>query len=99
MAALRNAGYVVSTGGPGGGWSLTADFAQLTVADIYRAIGSSEVFAFGPSDDNPSCPVEGASNRFLLDAMASAEQVLNKQLMSRKLKDLVNDLGSINTLS
>lgn len=94
MAILRDAGYVVSIGGPGGGWSLTEDFAQLTVADIYSAVGPSGIFSFGPADDNPSCPVEGASNKFLLEAMASAEQVLHKQFMSKKLTDLEKELGS-----
>jgi DNA-binding IscR family transcriptional regulator len=93
MAALRDAGYVISIGGRGGGWSLTEEFSQLTVADIYRAIGPSAVFAFGPADDNPSCPVEAASNKFLLEAMASAAQLLDKQFMNRKLMDLANDLG------
>lgn len=95
MAALRDAGYVISYGGRGGGWCLTDKFAKLTVADIYSALDSSGVFSFGLADDNPSCPVEGASNRFLLEAMSCAEQVLREQFASKKLTDLIGRLDPV----
>lgn len=38
MAAMRDAGYVTSTSGRGGGWSLLANLDELTVADVYTAL-------------------------------------------------------------
>lgn len=92
MAGLREAGHVVSTGGPGGGWSLAGNFATLTVADVYRAMAPARPFAFGPATDNPACPVEGTANRFLSGAMARAEEALLAQFAAQRLVDLAAEL-------
>src|ERR1700752_2976118 len=60
MAALREAGYVESIVGPGGGWVLSRALGDLTVGDIYGAIAHKSAFAIGTADDNPDCPVESA---------------------------------------
>lgn len=93
MAGLREAGHVVSTGGRGGGWSLAPDFSALTVADVYRAMAPARPFAFGPASDNPTCPVEAATNRFLAGAMQTAEQALLAQFAGQRLLDLAQALA------
>lgn len=92
MAALRDAGHVISSGGRGGGWTLTPDFAQLTVADIHRATRSNQVFAFGPATDNPQCPVETAANRFLVASMEAAEAALVQHLSSKRLIEIAREI-------
>jgi DNA-binding IscR family transcriptional regulator len=52
MAALRESGYVKSTGGPGGGWALACDLNDLTVRDVYEAIGHTAPFVICVADDN-----------------------------------------------
>ncbi|MBV8249466.1 MAG: Rrf2 family transcriptional regulator [Comamonas sp.] len=93
MAGLRDAGYVVSTGGRGGGWTLTANFAQLTVADVHRATRGGQVFAFGPATDNPQCPVEAAANRFLEASMVAAEAALVGHLSSKTLIEIAREIA------
>lgn len=92
MAGLRDAGYVVSVGGRGGGWTLTEEFAQLTVADVYRATRGEQVFAFGPSSDNPQCPVEATANRLLETAMEAAETSLLAHLSSKTLVEIAREI-------
>ena len=58
LAGLRTAGYVSSTGGRGGGWTLSADPDAITVLDVYRALEEPVVFAIGPSIDHPGCPAD-----------------------------------------
>lgn len=76
MAALRNAGYVQSERGPGGGWRLACALADVTVRDVYAALSAPAVFAFGPAADNAACPVEAVVNGHLMAALGAAETAL-----------------------
>lgn len=93
MAALREAGYVESVAGPGGGWMLRRGLANLTVRDIYAAIAHRRAFAIGPADDNPTCPVESAVNRFLGHALDSAEDELLRRFEGMRLSDIARRVG------
>ncbi|MBU0555831.1 MAG: Rrf2 family transcriptional regulator [Alphaproteobacteria bacterium] len=76
MAGLRDAGYVRSEKGHGGGWSMACDPATVTLLDIYRAIGSPPLFAIGNRSDNPDCAVERAVNEALDGPLRQAEALL-----------------------
>ncbi len=39
MAGLRDQGYVRSEKGHGGGWTLDCDLSEVTLRDIYTALG------------------------------------------------------------
>lgn len=88
MAALRDAGYVASTGGRSGGWTLARALHEITVHDVHAAIAGANVFAFGPAQDNPQCPVEAVVNRFVVQAQHVAEQVLLAGLQGQRLSEL-----------
>lgn len=94
MASLREAGYVESIAGPGGGWVLCCELSDLTVRDIYAAIARESAFAIGTANDNPACPVEGAVNRFLDDALSSAEDALLRRLARMRLSDIARSAGA-----
>lgn len=93
MAALRDVGYVASTGGRGGGWNLTRALDEITVHDVHVAISSASVFAFGPAEDNPQCPVEAVVNRFVGEAQHAAEQALLERLQGKRLSTLAAECG------
>ncbi|MBN9220243.1 MAG: Rrf2 family transcriptional regulator [Mesorhizobium sp.] len=80
MAGLRDAGYVGSEKGHGGGWTLTRDPADITLRDIYAALGSPALFALGNRSANPQCLVEQAVNASLDKALEEAEQRLLARL-------------------
>jgi Rrf2 family protein len=92
MASLRDAGYVRSERGPGGGWRLSCALADVTVKDVHVALSSPSVFAFGPAQDNASCPVEAAVNAHLVTAMAAAESALLKKMGETTLSDLARKI-------
>lgn len=75
-------------GGRNGGWSLTRDLSATTAKDVYDAIPHGAVFAIAPADDNPRCPVEGAVNRLIVQAMHESEQVLLARLAGHTLSEL-----------
>lgn len=92
MAALRDAGYVQSTGGPGGGWALACELDDLTVRDVYEAIGHTAPFVIGVADDNGSCPVEAAVNRHIGAVLDSAENTLLQLLGDKRLSEIAHDV-------
>jgi Rrf2 family protein len=91
MAGLREKGYVHSVKGHGGGWTLARTLDELTLLDIYRAVGEPSVFAVGPAYDMPGCAIEQAVNATLKDVFAEAEQLLLKRFSGVTLADIARD--------
>lgn len=94
MGALRDSGYVESTGGRGGGWALACDLKDLTVRDVYEAIGYAAPFVVGLTDDNRTCPVEAAVNRHINEALGSAEETLLHLFGEKRLSEIAHDVTS-----
>jgi Rrf2 family protein len=88
MAGLRNAGYVSSVKGHGGGWTLARPLEGLTLLDIYRAVGEPSIFAVGPAYDMPECPIEQAVNDTLNEVFTEAEELLRKRFAVVTLADV-----------
>ncbi|MGJ9419304.1 Rrf2 family transcriptional regulator [Massilia sp. CMS3.1] len=80
LAGLRERGYVGSGKGHGGGWTITADLHQVSLRDIYEAVGSPTVFAMGNRVDHPTCLVEKVVNQSLASAFDEAEALLVARL-------------------
>lgn len=94
MAALRNAGYVRSAAGRGGGWELARSLEDFTVRDVYVAIAHTALFALGPANDNPACPVEAAVNRHINDALTAAETIALRVFGQKRLAEIARDVAS-----
>ena len=78
MAGLREHGYVESEKGRGGGWSLACDLSEVTLRDIYAALGNPSLLAIGHRTEAPGCLVEEAVNAALGRSFEEAEAVLLK---------------------
>ncbi len=88
MAGLRDEGYVSSVKGHGGGWTLARPLEELTLLDIYRAVGEPSIFAVGPAYDMPGCPIEQAVNGTLKEVFTEAEELLRKRFSGVTLADV-----------
>ena len=88
MAGLRNAGYVQSVKGHGGGWALAADLKTVSLLDVHRAVGGPRLFAIGNEHPNPDCAVEKVVNQALEDVMREAESLLIARLGNISLAEL-----------
>lgn len=76
MAGLRDSGFVRSEKGHGGGWTIACDLADVTLRDVYVALGAPELFAIGNRSDAPDCIVEQVVNAALDGAFRDAEALL-----------------------
>ena len=94
LGCLRELGYVDTLKGHGGGWSIACDLAQVTLRQVYDAVGAPTVFAMGNRVDAPSCLVEQAVNAALDDAMQAAEAMLIARLDDVTLADLSSDFNA-----
>lgn len=91
MAGLRDAGFVTSAKGHGGGWLLSCSLENITLRDIHEAVGAPELLAVGHREDSPGCLVEQAVNAALEQAYREAEVVLLARLGSVTLAALARD--------
>lgn len=89
LAELRNAGYVQSSKGHGGGWTVSADLRSVTLFDVYQALGTPPVIAIGHRRAASPCLVEQAVNAALDDVLAEAEQLVVERFRSVSVADLV----------
>jgi Rrf2 family protein len=91
LAGLRQHGYVRSGKGHGGGWTLARDLTDVTLRDIYEAIGSPSLLAIATREAAPRCLVEQAVNATLSQAFRDAEAALLARLGSVTLGALSVD--------
>jgi len=91
MAGLRDQGYLQSEKGHGGGWALACKLEDITLLDVYRALGEPSVFALGPTADHPSCLVEQAVNAAVDDALREAEALLLARFGNVTVADIARD--------
>jgi DNA-binding IscR family transcriptional regulator len=95
MAGLRDAGYVRSGKGHGGGWVLAADLESVSLLDVHRAVGGPRIFAIGNEHANPECAVERVVNAAVADALHDAEALLLERLGAVSLAELARGFDAI----
>ena len=91
MAGLRDAGYVHSEKGHGGGWTLTCALADITLLDIYTALGNPTIFAIGEAVDHPDCLIEQAVNGVLNEVLQESRALLMAKFAAISLADLARE--------
>lgn len=91
MAGLRDAGFVNSAKGHGGGWVVSCPLAQITLRDVHAALGAPALISLGFREDRPGCLVAQAVNDALAAAMQDAEALLLQRLGDVTLAALSRD--------
>lgn len=88
MAGLRDGGYVEAERGHGGGWRITKRTDEITVLDVYRSLGSPDLFAFGFSNPRPSCLVEHSVNATIAGSIETATALILEQFGALRLSQI-----------
>lgn len=94
MAGMRDAGFVRSEKGHGGGWTIAADLTTVSLLDVHRAVGGPRLFAIGNEHANPDCAVEKVVNGAVADALREAEALLVTRLGAVSLADLARSFDA-----
>ncbi len=94
LSGLREQGLVTAAKGRAGGWTLSCDLTQVTLLDVYQAVGAPRVFAMGSRDSASRCLVEHAVNDALAGAMREAEALLIERFRSITLASLHDTFNS-----
>jgi DNA-binding IscR family transcriptional regulator len=94
MAGLRDAGYVRSEKGHGGGWAIAADLEIVSLLDVHRAVGGPRLFAIGNEHPNADCAVEKVVNAAVEDALSEAEALLVARLGAVSLAELARSFDA-----
>ena len=83
LAGLREAGLVASARGPGGGWRLARGGQDITLKDVYTALGErllQGVDVAGPGGPSGGCRIQRAVAGTLDDFLDEAEALLAARL-------------------
>lgn len=91
LGGLRDAGFVHSEKGHGGGWTIACDLADITMRDVYDAIGRPGLMAMGNRTEAPGCLVEQAVNAALDTSFRDAEALLLARFDQVTLAELAAD--------
>ncbi len=91
MAGLRERGIVASEKGHGGGWRLTRSLADITLLDIYEAVGAPALFNIGGRAENAQCLVEQAVDTQLARTLDEAEAAVKARFGQITVADLAQD--------
>ncbi len=89
LGGLRDAGIVSAEKGHGGGWSLARDLGDVSLGEVYEALGPSTLFGIGVRDPHPTCPVEKAVNVAVGGALDRAEAVFHASLAGVRVAELL----------
>lgn len=91
LGLLREAGLVVSEKGHAGGWKLARPAEQITLADIYLALGERFLRQQPSGQDNPvTCLIERAVRSEVENALDDAERVLIESLRKTALSKIAD---------
>lgn len=91
MAGLRDAGYLRSEKGHNGGWVLARPLSQITMLDVYVALGKPPLIALGLAQDDPRCIIEQAVNDRLRTSLEEAERRILDQFSTITLDQIAGE--------
>jgi Rrf2 family protein len=81
LGLMREAGYVDSKKGVGGGWVLLVDPKQITLLDVLKAVEpDNEIFALHRAEPNIECPCGRFIQGVLVDVYADVQAGMTQQL-------------------
>ncbi|KRW94518.1 Rrf2 family transcriptional regulator [Paracoccus sp. MKU1] len=88
LAGLRDAGLLEATKGRAGGWRVARPLDEITMGDVFRALGRPGLVEPRVTGDHPGCPVEGAVNRTLIEVETEASDLLLARYEATSLGDI-----------
>lgn len=95
LAHLVKSGFLEAREGREGGYRLTRPADQITLAEVYRAVGSGDLIPPSPNEPDPLCPVGSGIRGALAEVNADAELAFLDVLSWRTIADLADRAVSL----
>lgn len=89
LGDLRRAGLVDVRHGAGAGWSLARAPEEITLLDVYDAVGQEQPFAMHHTEPNLECPVGRGIRPALDQVYGEIEQVMRRELTLISVADVL----------
>ena len=94
MSGLRDVGLLVSVKGHGGGWSLKKPLEEISLIEVYEALGQPQLFAIGLSQSGSGCLMEKAADQFTASALEKASSAFQAELREVKVSEIADQFKS-----
>jgi Rrf2 family protein len=93
LGLFREAGFVESKNGVGGGWVLVRDPKQVTLVDVLRAVEpQNEMFALRRCEPNQECPVGHCIQGVLTEVYDEVQEEMAQRLARSTVASLLKAL-------
>lgn len=91
LSQLKAAGLVDGSRGRSTGWQLIRDARQITLLDVYRAVGEGEIFALPSAPPDAECYVGYGIHDVLTETYRTAQEALCGELEKVTIADVLHD--------
>jgi Rrf2 family protein len=91
LGELREAGIVDASKGPNGGWTLSRPATEITLRDVYSALGERMLVRTESDPGDVTCAIVRSVDRVMHDFLDDAEALLAARLQRVRLSDLATD--------
>jgi Rrf2 family protein len=92
LGELRRAGLVDSRRGMGAGWTVTRNLADITLLDVFDALGSGPVFGMHHQEPNQECVIGSGIQPALGRVYGRLDEVLRDELARTTLEEVLADI-------
>lgn len=99
LSDLRQAGLIVTQRGANGGARLSRAPGEISLDEVYQAVGDGKGFSHHPHPPNPRCPVGCRIEQVLGEVFASAQSALQHALAERTLADVLETVNESNPVT
>ncbi|MET9800363.1 Rrf2 family transcriptional regulator [Streptomyces sp. NPDC006368] len=89
LGDLRRAGLVEVRHGAGGGWSLARGPEEVTLLEVYHAVGDQPPFGLHHTEPNLECPVGRGIRPALSEIYGRVERAMRQELAATSIADVL----------
>ena len=94
IAALRDAGLIVTQKGSGGGARLAREPELIPLDAVYRATEPEPRFSLHPQQPNQRCPIGRKIEEVLTHVFSAAQDALQAELAGRTIADVLESVSA-----